>query len=584
MIDVLRECKWRPPLISHHVSTFTILVSFFEASRRPLLSDLPLRVVPLGGFGEIGKNLLALEYDRDILVIDAGLMFPESDMLGIDLVYPDITYLTERADRVQAVVLTHGHEDHIGALPYLLKYLDVPVYATALTRGLAELKLKEAGLLADSELHTITEEDRLTLGCFTVEFFHICHSIPDAVGIVVHTPAGTVVHVTDFKFDQHPVDGKLIDVERLRALGDSGVLLLMSDSTNADTEGFTPSEQAINGTLEDIMAAAPGRVILATFASNISRIQQVINVARLNGRRVGVIGRSMVNNVRMAINLGFLDVAYDDLLSTSEMNNRPPQKVVIVCTGTQGEPSAVLARLASGEHAQLEIVPGDTVVLSATPIPGNEELVNHIIDDLFRLGADVIYSDLCDVHVSGHGSQEDLKLMLSLVRPKFFVPMHGEYRHLVLHSRIAREAGIPDANMLIVESGQVVEVWPDAIRLGEEINGGHVLVDGLSVGDIGAAVLRDRKHLARDGFLVAIVAINRATGEVEGDPEILTRGFVYVAESEDLIEGAKERMWQVLKMPGAASSARNKIKDVLSQYCYNRTGRRPLILPLVLEV
>ena len=549
-----------------------------------LLSDLPLRVVPLGGFGEIGKNLLALEYDRDILVIDAGLMFPESDMLGIDLVYPDITYLTERADRVQAVVLTHGHEDHIGALPYLLKYLDVPVYATALTRGLAELRLKEAGLLADSELHTITADDRLTLGCFTVEFFHICHSIPDAVGIIVHTPAGTVVHVTDFKFDQHPVDGKLIDVERLRALGDSGVLLLMSDSTNADTEGFTPSEQAINGTLEDIMAAAPGRVILATFASNISRIQQVINVARLNGRRVGVIGRSMVNNVRMAINLGFLDVAYDDLLSTSEMNNRPPQKVVIVCTGTQGEPSAVLARLASGEHAQLEIVPGDTVVLSATPIPGNEELVNHIIDDLFRLGADVIYSDLCDVHVSGHGSQEDLKLMLSLVRPKFFVPMHGEYRHLVLHSRIARAAGVPDANMLIVESGQVVEVWPDAIRLGEEVNGGHVLVDGLSVGDIGAAVLRDRKHLARDGFLVAIVAINRATGEVEGDPEILTRGFVYVAESEDLIEGAKERMWQVLRMPGAASSARNKIKDVLSQYCYNRTGRRPLVLPLVLEV
>jgi ribonuclease J len=445
-------------------------------------------------------------------------------------------------------------------------------------------KLKEAGLLADSELHTITADDRLDLGCFAVEFFHICHSIPDAVGIVVHTPAGTVVHVTDFKFDKHPVDGKLIDVEKLRALGDRGVLLLMSDSTNADTDGFTPSEQAINGTLEDIMAAAPGRIILATFASNISRIQQVINVARLHGRRVGVIGRSMVNNVRMAINLGFLDIAFDDLLGTSEMNNRPPQEVVIVCTGSQGEPSAVLARLATGEHAQLEIAPGDTVVLSATPIPGNEELVNHIIDDLFRLGADVIYSDLCDVHVSGHGSREDLKLMLSLIRPKFFIPMHGEYRHLVLHSRIAREAGVPDANMLIVESGQVVEVWPDAIRLGEEVNGGHVLVDGMSVGDIGAAVLRDRKHLARDGFLVAIVAINRATGEVEFDPEILTRGFVYVAESDDLIEGAKERMWQVLKMPGAASSARNKIKDVLSQYCYNRTGRRPLILPLVLEV
>jgi len=541
-------------------------------------------VIPLGGFGEIGKNMLALEYDQDILVIDAGLMFPESDMLGIDLVYPDITYLTDRADKVQAIVLTHGHEDHIGALPYLLKYLDVPVYATALTRGLAELKLKEAGLLADSELHTVTTGDVLTLGCFTVEFFHICHSIPDAVGIVVHTPVGTVVHATDFKFDQHPVDGKLTDVDKLRAVGNGGVLLLMSDSTNADTPGFTPSEQAINGTLEDIMSTARGRIIIATFASNISRIQQVISVARLYGRRVGVVGRSMVNNVRMAVNLGYLDIAFDDLLGTAEMNNLPPEQVVIVCTGSQGEPSAVLARLAANEHAQLQIEPGDTVVLSATPIPGNEELVNHIIDDLFRLGADVIYSDLCDVHVSGHGSREDLKLMLTLVRPKFFVPMHGEYRHLVLHSRIAQEAGIPASNMLIVESGQVIEVWPDAIRLGEEINGGHVLVDGLSVGDIGAAVLRDRKHLARDGFLVAIVAINRATGEVEVDPEILTRGFVYVAESEDLIEGAKERMWQVLRMPGAASSARNKIKDVLSQYCYNRTGRRPLILPLVLEV
>lgn len=548
------------------------------------MSDLPLRVVPLGGFGEIGKNLLALEYDQDILVIDAGLMFPENDMLGIDLVYPDITYLTERADRVQAIVLTHGHEDHIGALPYLCKYLDVPVYATALTRGLAELKLKEAGLLADSELHTITTDDVLTLGCFTVEFFHVCHSIPDSVGIVVHTPAGAVVHVTDFKFDQHPVDGKLTDVDKLRGIGDRGVLLLMSDSTNADTNGFTPSEQAINGVLEDIMSGAPGRVIIATFASNISRIQQVINIARLHGRRVGVVGRSMVNNVRMAINLGFLDIAFDELLSTSEMNNRPPEQVVIVCTGSQGEPSAVLSRLASGEHAQLEIAPGDTVVLSATPIPGNEELVNHIIDDLFRLGADVIYSDLCDVHVSGHGSREDLKLMLSLTRPRFFIPMHGEYRHLVFHSRLAREMGIPDANIQIVESGQVVEVFPDRMRLGEEVNGGPVLVDGLSVGEIGEAVLRDRKHLARDGFLVAIVTINRATGEVETDPEILTRGFVYVGESEDLIEGAKERMWQVLRMPGAASAARNKIKDALSQYCYHRTGRRPLILPLVLEV
>jgi ribonuclease J len=549
------------------------------------VSETPLRVVPLGGFGEIGKNLLALEYDRDILVIDAGLMFPDSDMPGIDLVYPDIKYLTERADRVQAIVLTHGHEDHIGALPYLLKYLDVPVYATALTRGLAEIKLKEAGLLADSELYTVTTDSVVELGVFRVEFFHVCHSIPDAVGIVIHTPLGPIVHATDYKFDQHPVDGKLTDVEKLRRIGDAGALLLLSDSTNADSKGFTPSERSVNETLEEVMSAAPGRTIIATFASNISRIDQVIQTARLYGRRVGVIGRSMVNNVRMAIALGYLNVTIDELLSTHEMNNLPPEQVVIVCTGSQGEPSAVLARLAANEHQQLQIMPSDTVVLSATPIPGNEEMVNHIIDDLFRLGADVIYSDLCDVHVSGHGSQEDLKLMLSLVRPRFFIPMHGEYRHLVLHSRLAREVGIPAENIAVVESGQVIEVYEDKIRLGEEVGGGNVLVDGLSVGDIGAAVLRDRTHLARDGFLVAMVAIDRATGEVVADPEILTRGFVYVAESDELIEGAKDRMWQVLRGPGgAASSTRNKIKDVLSQYCYNRTGRRPLIFPLVLEV
>lgn len=549
------------------------------------MSDIPLRIIPLGGFGEIGKNLLALEYERDILVIDAGLMFPESDMPGIDLVYPEITYLTEHADRVQAILLTHGHEDHIGALPYLLKYLDVPVYATALTRGLAEIKLKEAGLLAESELHTVTAESQIDLGNFKVEFFHVCHSIPDAIGIVIHTPIGSVVHATDYKFDQHPVDGKLTDVEKLRRIGDAGVLLLLSDSTNADSSGFTPSEQSVNETLEQVMSSAPGRIIIATFASNISRIQQVIEAARLYGRRVGVIGRSMVNNVRMSINLGYLNVTLDELLGLHEMNNLPPEQVVIVCTGSQGEPSAVLARLAANEHQQLQILPSDTVVLSATPIPGNEELVNHIIDDLFRLGADVIYSDLCDVHVSGHGSQEDLKLMLSLTRPKFFVPMHGEYRHLVLHSRLAREMGIPPENMVVVESGQVIEIRQDALRLGEEVGGGNVLVDGLSVGDIGAAVLRDRKHLARDGFLVAMVVIDRTTGEVVADPEILTRGFIYVAESDELIEGAKDRMWQVLRGPGgAASSMRNKIKDVLSQYCYNQTGRRPLIFPLVLEV
>jgi ribonuclease J len=549
-----------------------------------LANGTPLRMIPLGGFGEIGKNLLALEYGEEILVIDAGLMFPENDMFGIDLVYPDISYLTERADLVHAVVLTHGHEDHIGALPYLLRYLDVPVYATALTRGLAEVKLREAGLLADCELHTITPADVLRFGSFTVEFFHVCHSIPDAVGIAITTPAGLVIHAADYKFDQHPMDGKLTDTEKLRTLGDRGVLLLLSDSTNAETQGFTPSEQELSDALEQIMGRARGRVIVATFASNISRIQQVVHVARSYGRRVGVIGRSMVNNVRMAIGLGYLDLTSDEMLSTSDMNDLPPEQVVIVCTGTQGEPSAVLARMASDEHPQLQVRPGDTVVLSAEPIPGNEEAVNHIIDDLFRLGADVIYPGLSDVHVSGHGSREDQRLMLTLTRPRYFIPMHGEYRHLVLHARTAQETGIPPENILIVESGQIVEVHPDSMRLGERISGGHVLVDGLSVGDIGAAVLRDRQHLSRDGFLVAMVAINRATGEVVADPEILTRGFVYVAEADDLIEGAKDRMWELLKSPGAASGIRNKIRDELQRYCYARTGRRPLILPFVIEV
>ena len=548
------------------------------------MAAIPLRVIPLGGVGEIGKNLMVLEYDRDILVIDAGLMFPDSEMLGIDLVYPDITYLTDRADRVQAVILTHGHEDHIGALSYLLKYLDVPVYTTPLTRGLAEVKLKEAGLLADAELHTITPDDVLQLGCFTVEFFHVCHSIPDAVGVAVTTPVGLVIHASDYKFDQQPVDGKLTDVAKLRALGDRGVLLLLSDSTNADTEGFTPSEQRVTEALEGIMDAAAGRVIVATFASNISRIQQVINVARHYGRRVGVVGRTMEKNVRMAINLGYLDITHEELLSTSDMNNLPREQVVIVCTGSQGEPTSVLARLAGEEHPQLQVLPTDTVVLSATPIPGNEEMVNHIVDDLFRLGADVIYHDLADVHVSGHGSREDHKLMLALTRPRFYMPMHGEYRHLILHSRTARATGIPPEHIVITESGRATEVRPNSIRPGERVSDGHVLVDGLSVGEIGEAVLRDRRHLSRDGFLVAIVAMNPATGEVVADTEILTRGLVYVGESEDLMEGAKDRMWEVLKTPATGSSVRNKIKDTLSQYCYQRTGRRPLILPLVVEV
>jgi ribonuclease J len=552
-------------------------------SSSPYETEPILRVIPLGGVGEIGKNMMVLECQDRLLVIDAGLMFPDREMLGVDIVIPDIEYLVERADQIEGIILTHGHEDHIGALPYVLEQIDAPVYGARLTLGLAEVKLRQRGLLDQVDLYPVTSKDVLELGPFTVEFFHVCHSIPDTLGVAVTTPVGLVVYSSDYKFDQHPADGRLTDFARLQSLGDRGVLLLLSDSTNAETGGLTPSEKDLEESLEQIICAAPGRVFLATFASNISRVNQVIRLAQRAGRRMGLVGRSMRDNARMAARLGYLDMDPAQMLSYDQMEQLPGEQVIVVCTGSQGEPTSALVRMSMDEH-RVAIRPGDTVIISAVPIPGNEELVNRTIDNLFRLGADVLYHELAHVHVSGHGSREDHKLMLNLVRPQYFIPIHGEYRHLVLHSRLAASMGIPAGNIFVIESGDVMEFGLGWARTAEPVTDGHVLVDGLGVGDIGQVVLRDRRHLASDGFVVAIAGVEQATGEIVVEPEILSRGFVYVRDSEQLIEQARSRVREALGHPGPPSAIGGNIRDALAELIYQQTGRRPMILPLVLEV
>ncbi len=548
------------------------------------LSQQLVRIIPLGGVGQIGKNMTVIEYDGQLLIVDCGLMFPESDMLGIDIVIPDMTYVFERKDRVRAIVVTHGHEDHVGGLPYLLQEVRAPLYATPLTRGLIEVKLKEFQLLGSTELYTVSPSDVLDLDPFTVEFFRVCHSIPDGVGLAITTPVGLIVHSGDFKFDQTPVDGRLTDFAKLAELGGRGVHVLLSDSTNAETDGATPSEQVVRETLDQIFAHAEGRIIVATFASNISRVQQVMDMARKYRRRLGIVGRSMLNYAKKAAELGYLDLTSDDLLTPQQMNSLPPHQVAIACTGSQGEPTSALVRMALGEHRQVNIRAGDSVVVSATPIPGNEELVNRTLNNLFRAGADVYYHERASVHVSGHASREEHKLMLNLLRPRYFVPIHGEYRHLVHHARMAAQVGIPAENIFVVESGQVLEFGSDWGRVNGQVAEGHVLVDGLGVGDVGNVVLRDRHLLSRDGFVVVVVAVDADSGEVVEGPDIITRGFVYLRESGDLLEEAAECVLEALEHGGPRAVASVKIKDSLAEFLYNQTKRRPMILPVVMEV
>ncbi|MGB0089978.1 ribonuclease J [Planifilum fulgidum] len=550
-----------------------------------------LTVFALGGLDEIGKNMYVVRYGDDIVVIDAGLMFPEEEMLGIDVVIPDITYLIENREKVRGILLTHGHEDHIGALPYILRHLNVPVYGTKLTLGLVEHKLREAHLLNETKRILIHSRSEVRLGSIKATFFKTNHSIPDSVGICLETPEGLVVHTGDFKFDLTPVNGQAADMHKMAEIGKRGVLCLMSDSTNAERPGFTGSERVVGEALEEVFRKAKQRIIVATFASNIHRIQQVMDAAHKHGRKLAVVGRSMVNVVNIGMELGYLRVPDGLLIDPDEINKLPAHKVAVMSTGSQGEPMSALTRMAHSSHRKVEVLPGDTVVIAATPIPGNEKLVARTVDQLFRIGADVVYSTTSQhgVHVSGHGSQEDLKLMLNLIRPKYFIPIHGEYRMLRAHAQLAESVGIRPENIFICDNGDTVEFSDGKARYGPKIATGNVLIDGLGVGDVGNIVLRDRKLLSQDGILVVVVTLSKNNGTILSGPDIISRGFVYVRESEQLLDEANRIVTQTMEkcMRNRVSewaSLKTNIRDALSRFLYDRTRRRPMILPIIMEV
>lgn len=547
-----------------------------------------LQIIPLGGLGEIGKNMTVFRYGDDIIVIDAGLMFPEDDMLGIDLVIPDFSYLSDNKDKVRAIFITHGHEDHIGALPFVLKELEVPVYGTPLALGILQGRLKEKGV-STADLHPIKPGDEFKIGPFTIGFIRVNHSIADAVAIYIKTPVGTVLHTGDFKIDHTPVDGQVTGFNRFAELGDEGVLVMLSDSTNAERPGFTKSERSVGASFDEKFRSAQSRIIIASFSSNVHRLQQAIDAAFKYGRKVAIIGRSMVNVVGIAIELGYLKVADGVMIDISEINNYPPNRLVILTTGSQGEPMSALTRMAMSDHRKVEIVPGDTVMISATPIPGNEKLVARTVDYLFRQGADVIYEASSGIHVSGHGSQEELKLMLNLVRPTYFIPVHGEYRMLKVHAKIAQDLGIPKANIFIADNGSVMEFTAETGAMAGKVTAGAVLVDGLGVGDIGNIVMRDRRQLSQDGILIAVIAMDKASGCVVSGPEIVSRGFVYVRESEKLMDDARMKIQEALDRCEANGSTdwgtiKNSVRDILGKFLYEKTRRRPMIMPIILEV
>lgn len=548
-----------------------------------------LMIIPLGGMGEIGKNMTVIQYDKEILIIDSGLMFPEEEMLGIDIVIPDISYLIENRENIKGIVITHGHEDHIGALPYVLQQLNIPLYGTKLTLGLVEGKLKEVKMKKDICMNVITPPASVSIGNFKVDFIRVNHSIPDAVGLAIHTPMGVICHTGDFKLDQTPVNGEKADLNKFAKLGSEGVLVLMSDSTNAEREGYTMSEKVVGQTIEEIFRTVKGRIIVATFATNIHRIQQIFDAASKFARKVAVVGRSMVNVVNIAMDLGYLSVSESVLIELDDLNKLPKDKAVILTTGSQGEPMSALTRMAMSEHKKVCIIPGDTVLISATPIPGNEKFVARTIDHLFKQGADVIYEAISGVHVSGHASQEELKLMLNLISPKYFVPVHGEYRHLIHHAMLAKEVGIPDENIFIAENGRILEFTEDHAKMTGRVTAGKVLVDGLGVGDVGNIVLRDRKQLSQDGILIVVVTIDKETTEVIAGPDIISRGFVYVRESEELMEQAREKVKQALKKCQEEnirewSTIKSQVREFLGKYLFEQTRRRPMILPIIMEV
>ena len=548
-----------------------------------------IRVIPLGGVSEIGKNMTAIEYAGQILVIDCGLMFPDEEMLGVDIVIPDVSYLVENADKVQGIILTHGHEDHIGALPYVLPQLNVPIWGSKLTLGFVQAKLEEYHLVDDTEMHLIEPGDKFQVGQFDIEALRVTHSIPDGLGFAIRFPLGTIVHTGDFKFDLTPVDGKMVDVAGFAKLGDEGVLLLLCDSTNVEKPGHVRSERIVGNMFEEVFARSKGKIIVAMFASNINRMQQVFNTAALFDRKVAVIGRSMVQNIEIAEELGYLKIPEGIRIRVEEIDDLYPVEVVAITTGSQGEPLSALTRIAMGDHGKMAVEKGDTVVISATPIPGNEDLVARTINRLFKRGADVIYDTIAPVHVSGHANREDIKLMLNLTRPRYTVPFHGEYRHVAKYTELAEEMGIPRENIFQMSVGNVLEIDESGARINGEVPAGDVLVDGIGVGDVGDIILRDRRHLAGDGMFVIVVGIDKTTGEIVSGPDVVSRGFIFVEEAEELLEEAKMVVLETIEnltIDAATewATAKSDIRKAVAKLLYTRTHRRPMVVPVIMEI
>ena len=550
----------------------------------------PIKVSFLGGLNEVGKNMTLFEYGEDMFLVDCGLAFPDQDMLGVDLVLPDFTYVERNADRIRGIVITHGHEDHIGGLPYLLRVLNVPVYGTKLTVGLIQGKLREHGLLNSASLNVIKPGDVITLGGFTVEAIHVNHSIPDALGLAIRCEGGTIVHTGDFKIDTTPIDGGMMDLGRLAEIGQEGVLCLMSDSTNAERPGFTESERKVGESFETLFRkAGNNRIIVATFSSNIHRVQQIMNVAASLGRKVALVGRSLENVVSISAELGYLNIPEGIVIDINMINRYPADKLVIITTGSQGEPMSALTRMAFSDHRKVEIHPNDYVIISATPIPGNEKTVSRVVNELMKLGADVVYEKMYEVHVSGHACQEELKMIMGIVKPKYFIPVHGELKHLRKHAGLALSMGIPKENILIADNGRVAEISKKALRCTSTVPAGRVFVDGYGVGDVGSVVLRDRKHLAQDGLVIVAVCIDRESGMIVSGPDVVTRGFVYVKESEELINAAREVAVEAIEAQTDGgyfdwNSIKASLRDEISHLMYERTKRSPMILPVIMEV
>jgi ribonuclease J len=539
------------------------------------MSDKKLRIIPLGGLGEVGKNMMAYEYGENILIVDTGVMFPENDMLGIDYIIPDFHYLNDKTHRVRGIVITHGHEDHTGAINHVVENIKAPIYTTRLTRGLLEVKLSRGGLLDKTRLNTVQAGESVKIGPFQVEFIHMCHSIPDSVGLGITTPAGLVIHSGDYKFDHTPVDSWPTDYAKLAELSRRGVLALLADSTNADRPGWTPSERVIDPAFDEVFRNAQGRIIIASFASLISRMQQVGNAALRHGRKLAFVGSSMQDNAKMARNLGYLDLPDELVIPIEQALRLKDHEVVLMSTGTQGEPTSIMGRLSTGTNRHFDIIQGDTVVLSSHPIPGNEESVYRTINRLFRRGAKVIYENIAPVHVSGHASQEEMKLLLHLVRPKHFIPIHGELRHLNQHASLARQVGIPDDKIAVIENGQVLEFKNGEMSLGERIPGGYIFVDGSGVGDIGPSVVREREALARDGFILVNLMLDHGTHHLREEPEIITRGFIYGRNGEDLIDSTRQLVKDQLK--NGIVDPREDLEGAIKTFLYNKTKRRPMI-------